>query len=57
MVTIRNMGDRHHHEDFHNNREDPIPMMLELRKEMETLKRKNADELEALRECEIEVEN
>ena len=36
-------------EEVENHSEDPIAMMMEMRKELETLKRKNAEEINAPR--------
>jgi len=40
----------HHQEELQDNHEDSITMMLELHREMETLKRKNTEELNAQKE-------
>jgi len=44
------MGDRKHHENFQNNHDDLIGMMIKLQKEIEILKKKNLEELNVLRE-------
>jgi len=46
----RNMGDKKNHEGMQDNLTNPVSMIIEFRREMETLKRKSTKELKALRE-------